>query len=463
MNSLFWKGIMAFLIVIIVAVGTVAVLTGRLTEAAFRRYELSRSDMWDQTMTGLAGYYEQQGSWAGLQDVLESLSERRQHMGEWRNNPTGGPPPRMIDFRIANTQGKIVADTKGLPQGIIPRPALENSIPIEVDGETVGYLVPALVNPPNWPMDAAQMAFLDRIRHTLFIATLAALGVALVIGGLLFRSITAPLRKLTAATETIAQGDLSARAPVRGQDEVAQLAEAFNQMAESLDRMERARRNQTTDIAHELRTPLTVIQGTLEAMLDGVYSPDQENLQAALAQTRTLSRLVEDLRLLALADAGRLELYKTHLDPNAFLPEIVEAHRPEAQKQDIDLSLEMPDVKLPQLLTDRDRLAQVIGNLLSNAFRHVPPDGHVTVRAEERERDVLITVIDDGPGVPQDDLPHIFKRFWRADPARQRKTGGSGLGLSIAQHIVEAHGGVIWADDTPGGGLTVAFTLPVQT
>ena len=454
---------MAFLVVIIVAVGTVAVLTGRLTEAAFRRYEISRSDIWDQTTTKLAGYYEQQGSWAGLQGVLESLSERRQHMGEWRNNnPTGGPPPRMIDFRITDTRGQVIADTNGPPRGFVPQAALDNGIPIEVNGETVGYLVPALANPPNWPMDAAQMAFLNRIRHTLFIATLAALGVALVIGGLLFRSITAPLRKLTAATETIAQGDLSARAPVRGQDEVAQLAEAFNQMAESLDRMERARRNQTADIAHELRTPLTVIQGTLEAMLDGVYSTDQENLQAALAQTRTISRLVEDLRLLALADAGRLELHKTHLDPNTFLPEIVEAHRPEAQKQDIELSLEMPNVKLPQILADRDRLAQVIGNLLSNAFRYVPPEGHITVRAAERERDILIAVIDDGPGVPHDDLPHIFKRFWRADPARQRKTGGSGLGLSIARHIVEAHKGDIWADDTPGGGLSVAFSLPIQ-
>ncbi len=452
MNSLFWKGMLAFLVVIIVAVGTVAVLTGRLTENAFRRYEMTRSGMWDQTTALLRNYYEQRGSWAGIQDALRTLSERRQH------NMRGGPS-RMIDFRIADARGQIVADTNGPPRGNASRAQLDNSIPVKVDGDVVGYLVPAPVGPPNWPLDAAQAAFLSRIRRTLWIATLAALGVALVIGGVLFRSITAPLRKLTTATESVAEGDLSARAPVRGQDEVAQLAAAFNQMAESLDRMEEARRNQTADIAHELRTPLTVIQGTLEAMLDGVYPTDQENLRAALAQTRTLSRLIEDLRILALADAGRLNLHKTTLDTAFFLQKTVEGHRLQAQEKGIRLTLEAPPA-LPSVLADRDRLSQVMGNLLSNAFQYTPAGGRVTVQAQEKDHAVVVSVIDDGPGVAPEHLDRIFKRFWRADPARQRKTGGSGLGLSIARYIVEAHGGHIWAEETPGGGLTVAFSLP---
>ncbi len=452
MNSLFWKGMLAFLVVIIVAVGTVAVLTGRLTENAFRRYEMTRSGMWDQTTALLRNYYEQRGSWAGIQDALRTLSERRQH------NMRGGPS-RMIDFRIADARGQIVADTNGPPRGNASRAQLDNSIPVKVDGDVVGYLVPAPVGPPNWPLDAAQAAFLSRIRRTLWIATLAALGVALVIGGVLFRSITAPLRKLTTATESVAEGDLSARAPVRGQDEVAQLAAAFNQMAESLDRMEEARRNQTADIAHELRTPLTVIQGTLEAMLDGVYPTDQENLRAALAQTRTLSRLIEDLRILALADAGRLNLHKTTLDTAFFLQKTVEGHRLQAQEKGIRLTLEAPPA-LPSVLADRDRLSQVMGNLLSNAFQYTPAGGRVTVQAQEKDHAVVVSVIDDGPGVAPEHLDRIFKRFWRADPARQRKTGGSGLGLSIARYIGEAHGGHIWAEETPGGGLTVVFSLP---
>jgi signal transduction histidine kinase len=310
-------------------------------------------------------------------------------------------------------------------------------------------------------MDAAQVAFLSRVRRILWIGAAAALGVAMIVGGLLFRSITAPLRQLTAASKAIAQGDLSARADVRGQDEVAQLANSFNEMAESLTQMERARRNQTADIAHELRTPLTVLQGTLEAMLDGVYSTDSENLRAALSQTRTLSRLIEDLRLVALADAGKLHLEKDCLDLEAFLSEVVEAYQPQAKEHRIGLVLEMYPT-LPTVCVDRDRLAQVMGNLLSNSLHHVRQGGHIRVETKREGDEAVVSVIDDGPGVSPGDLPRVFERFWRADPARRRATGGSGLGLSIARYIVQAHGGHIWAEPTPGGGLTVRFSLPVE-
>jgi signal transduction histidine kinase len=231
-------------------------------------------------------------------------------------------------------------------------------------------------------------------------------------------------------------------------------------MAESLARAEKARRNQTADIAHELRTPLTVLQGSLEAMLDGVYPFDREELLAALAQVRTLSRLVDDLRLLALSDAGQLRLHTDPLDLGAFLQEIVEAHRLQAQEQEVNLTLEMPPT-LSLVMADRDRLAQVTGNLLGNALQHVARGGHVTVRVADQDQEVVVAVADDGPGVPSEDLPHLFERFWRGDPDRQRVTDGSGLGLAIARHIVEAHSGRVWAEPTPGGGLTVAFALPI--
>jgi signal transduction histidine kinase len=367
----------------------------------------------------------------------------------------------MLDFRIADAGGQIVANTEGPSLGTVPRGALDDAVPIELNGELVGYLLPALRNPPAWPLDAAQTAFLARVRTTLWIGAAAALGVALIVGGFLFHSITAPLRELTTASEAIAQGDLSARADVRGQDEVAQLADAFNSMAGSLARMEEARRNQTADIAHELRTPLTVLQGTLEAMLDGVYPTDQENLRAALIQTRTLSRLIEDLRILAVADAGKLHLEKERVDLGSFLKGVVEAYQPQAKEEGIALALETP-TGLPPILADRDRLAQVMGNLLSNSLQYVPEGGHIKVEAYRREKGVLVAVKDDGPGVLADDLPRLFERFWRADPARRRATGGSGLGLSIARTIVEAHGGRIWAEETAGGGLTVRFSLPVS-
>jgi len=451
MRSLFWKGMLAFLVVILVAVGTVAVLAGRATEAEFRRYTFAHSGMWEPQVEALSAYYAEHGTWEGVQTLFLAP-----HGGRGKGRGGGSP---WAALRLVDAEGKVVVDPDGRVGETVSPAELGDGVPIEVNGEIVGYLLPTADTWESISLEPRQAEFLSRVRSTLLIGALAAMGVALLVGGLLFRSIIAPLRHLTAASQAIAAGDLSARAPVRGRDEVAQLAESFNRMAESLARAEEARRNQTADIAHELRTPLTVIQGTLEAMVDGVYPANRENLLAALAQVRTLVRLVEDLRILALADAGQLRLHRAPLDLRPLLQEVVEAHRPQAQERGIALDLEAPPA-LPLVLADRDRLAQVMGNLLGNALRYVPEGGHVTVRVEDRGREVAVAVADDGPGVPEEDLDRLFDRFWRGDPARTRATGGSGLGLSIARHIVEAHGGRIWAEPTPGGGLTVVFTLP---
>jgi two-component system OmpR family sensor kinase/two-component system sensor histidine kinase BaeS len=457
MRSLFWKGMLAFLAVILVAVGTVAILTGRVTETEFRRYALVHGGMWNRQVSELITYYADHGSWDGVQEVLQTFPG----MGPRGRGMGGGAMERQqFEFRLADLEGRIVGNTRGLSGGTVSQAELDQGFPIEVDGQVVGYLLPSTRTPASLPLDAPQAQFLARVRTTLWIAALAGLIAALVIGGLLFRSVVAPLRRLTAASQAIAEGDLSARAPVHGRDEVARLADAFNRMAESLARAEKARRNQTADIAHELRTPLTVLQGSLEAMLDGVYPFDREELLAALAQVRTLSRLVDDLRLLALSDAGQLRLHTDPLDLGAFLQEIVEAHRLQAQEQEVNLTLEMPPT-LSLVMADRDRLAQVTGNLLGNALQHVARGGHVTVRVADQDQEVVVAVADDGPGVPSEDLPHLFERFWRGDPDRQRVTDGSGLGLAIARHIVEAHSGRVWAEPTPGGGLTVAFALPI--
>lgn len=446
---------LAFLAVVVVAIGIVAVLVGQATEREFRRYALARGGVWERISLALAEYYAVHRSWDGLQETLALLPRPRMMPRMQGMTPPRAPWP--LDFVVTDVSGNVVGDTRGTPSGKVSRRELQAGLPIQVDGEVVGYLLPMDTLPGV--LDPAQEAFLWRVRVALVLATIGALGAALAIGGLLFHSIITPLRRLTAASQAIARGDLSVRAPVSGSDEVAQLARAFNQMAESLARAQEARRNQTADIAHELRTPLTVLQGTLEAMVDGVYPTDRENLTAALAQVRTLSRLVEDLRILAQADAGELTLYRAPLDLGPFLEEVVEAHRAQAQERQIALTLERPPA-LPLVLADRDRLAQVMGNLLANALRYTPPGGHIRVRVAPRGREVAVSVADNGPGVPASDLPYLFERFWRRDPSRRRATGGSGLGLSIARHIVEAHKGRIWAEPTPGGGLTVTFTLP---
>jgi two-component system sensor histidine kinase BaeS len=459
MRSLFWKGMLAFLAVILAAVGTVALLSGWVTEIEFRRYASSHGGIWDRQAADLAAYYAEHDSWEGIQDTLQpARGAGQQGQGKGR----GGAGPPGFDFRVANSDGRVVGDTESASGGTVSQAELEYSIPIEVEGRIAGYLLPSPQTATALPLDAPQAQFLARVRAALGIAALAALAAALIIGGLLFRSIVAPLRRLTTASQAIAQGDLSTRAPAQGRDEVAQLADAFNQMAESLARAEEARQNQTADVAHELRTPLTVLQGALEAMLDGVYPTDRENLLAALAQVRTLARLVEDLRLLALADAGQLHLDIAPLDLGAFLGEVVEAHRLQAQERKVDLTLERPPA-LPLVQADRDRLAQVMGNLLSNGLRYVAEGGHIAVRVTDQGQEVMVAVADDGPGIPPEDIPHLFERFWRGDPARRRATGGSGLGLAIARSLIEAHGGRLRAESVEGQGSTFTFTLPISS
>ncbi len=451
-GSLFWRWMLAFLAVVAAAVGTMVLLSGWMTEAEFRRYTFSQNAGWGQLAAELANYYAEHGSWEGVESLFPPM---RGGWGRRGSSPMG----RMGASTLTDARGNVILAGEGVETAHFSSAQLRRAIPIEVDGEIVGYLLPPDLT-HAMPSGTPEQQFISRVRSALLFSALVALTVALVLGLLLFRSIVAPLNVLTRASQAIAAGDLSARAPVRGNHEIAQLAAAFNQMAESLERAERARRNQTADIAHELRTPLTVLQGTLEAMADGVYPLDRENVLLALSQVRTLARMVEDLRLLALSDAGELHLYARPLDLHNFLCRFLEGYRSKAREKGITLHLEVPD-RLPPVQADRDRLSQIVGNLLSNALRYVPQGGKVVIRAEEGAGEIRISVSDDGPGIPARELPHLFERFWRGDKARRRATGGSGLGLTIAKSLVEAHGGRIWVESEEGKGTTFTFTLPI--
>lgn len=457
MRSLFWKGMLSFLIVILVAVGTVALLSNWITKTEFQRYAFAHGGRWEWQLLELKSYYLEHGNWEGLQTTLAAGAGSSRGQGAGRGAQQSAGPE--LNFRVTNAQGDVVADTTGLPQGTLSANTLAEGLSLKMGEELIGYLIPieAAANSEHLAPEAYE--FLERVNTVLWIAALAATTVALLVGGVLFRSIIAPLHQLTAASQAISTGDLSARAKVQGRDELAQLATSFNQMADNLARAEKARKNQTADVAHELRTPLTIVQGILEAMLDGIYPTDRSNLQTALAQVHTLSRLVKDLRLLALADAGELQIHPAPLELAAFLEQEVASYQLQAQEQQLALTLSAP-ATLPTIQADRDRLAQVLGNLLSNAFRHLSPGGEVMVRAEEQPDAVLISVSDTGPGIPEEDLPYLFDRFWRGDRARNQATGGSGLGLNIAQSLIDAHGGRIWVTSTKGQGSTFTFTLP---
>ena len=460
--TLFQKSLLAFIVVILIAVGVVAVLVGERTTEAFRRYTVLYGRRTQTLVEGLIAYYRQQGSWEGLQSALPALVAA-EAPGQGRGRGSGrqaGADAVNWDFHVTDTRGRVVAHLNGEATGTLILAEREQALPLESNGRVVGYLFPDHQTATRQVLlGEPEQEFLSTVRSALLIGAAVAFVAAIAVAGVLVRGIVTPVKQLSAAVEQIAAGELEVRASVRGQDEITQLGHAFNRMAARLEQAQEARRAQTADIAHELRNPLAVLQGTLEAIGDGVYAPTAENLDPALDQVQTLNRLVEDLRFLALADTGQLRLERSGLDPGAFLRRRVDAYARRLAEADLTLEVDVT-APLPVIQADVDRLTQVVGNLLDNTVKYVPPGGTIRLVARPDNRGVIIRLIDDGPGVPDADLPHLFERFWRGEPSRSRATGGSGLGLAITRHIVEAHGGRIWAEATPGGGLTVALWLP---
>ena len=465
---------LAFTIVVLVAVTGVALIAGQTTATEFRRFTHESGMAFG--MMGLperlAAYYAGRGSWEGVERWLRPgrwMGMDRWGMGmgmdRWEMGmegmemmPGGRAGPPIV---VADASGRIVADTTGRRTGQrASRAELAAGFPILVGGQQVGTLLVGAASSGS----ALESQFLARVRRGLIVGGVAALLVALGLGFLLFRQVTAPLGRLAAAADQIAAGNLDVRVEAAGQDELGRVAEAFNRMAVSLAQAERLRRDMTADIAHELRTPLTVIQGNLEAVLDGIYPADAEHLGPVLDKVRLLIRLVEDLRTLSLAEAGELPLHRRPTDLVALARRVAAGFRASAAEKGV--AIEVAAAELPPVPVDAGRLEQVLGNLLDNAVRHTPAGGHVTLSLGRDDRGphrrVRVAVTDTGPGIPPEALPHIFERFYRAERDRARRSGGTGLGLAIVKGIVEAHGGQVWAESAEGRGTTIGFWLPLD-
>ncbi len=268
------------------------------------------------------------------------------------------------------------------------------------------------------------------------------------------RRMTAPLDDLIDAAGRIETGDYSARVAERGPRSVRSLARAFNQMSGRLEEADTRRRTFLADVAHELRSPLTVIQGQLEAIIDGVYPADEAHLAPLIDQAKTLEGLVDDLRTVALAEAGSLALARESVDPGTLVEESVAAFQGTAKAAGVNLRAEVA-AGVPRVEVDPGRIRQVLANLLGNALRHTPVGGSVTVTVRATGDRVVVEVRDTGSGIPPELLPTVFDRF-----AKEPGSPGSGLGLAIARDLVEAHGGRISAESPPGKGTTVEFTMP---
>ncbi len=469
MNRLRVQLVLAFTLVVVVAVGAIAALVLRTTDTQFRRY-VTHSDMQasGSGIQQLIAHYDQAGSWEGIETLLAGAT----FVGGMPPQPPStefdrrfSARPGALDVILADTKSRIVYDSTGEATGQkLPRADRSQALPIaRSDGEVLGYLLLSLPGGDD-RLGELEQRFLDRMQNILITGAVLAVGASLIMGALLSRSLTAPLQRLAAAARAVAGGDLGHRVRAEGSDELIEVAQAFNDMTVALGESERQRRNMVADVAHELRSPLTVLQGNLRAMLDGVYQLDVAEISSLYDETRLLSRLVDDLRDLALADAGQLRLALRPVDLVSLILNAVDTLTSAAEGQGVALDGRLAD-DLPTVQADADRVAQVLRNLLINALRHTPPGGAVTVTATANGSGVEVAVGDTGEGIAPENLGHVFERFWRSDPARTRtdglgRMGGTGLGLSVAQSLVEAHGGRIWVESTPGQGSTFRFTLP---
>lgn len=314
-------------------------------------------------------------------------------------------------------------------------------------------------------MGQQEEAFLASVHQSLLWVGLIILLVGLGISYLLARSITVPLRNLSRATEQIEQGNFNQKVLVDKDDEIGHLATVFNSMAETLATNNNMRRQLFANIAHELRTPLAIIQGNLEGMVDGVIEPSKEQLSSLHEEAVRLNRLIRDLRDLSLAEVRQLNLEKAPTDINQLVIRTMYMLKPMSDAKKIRMECALAE-GLPEIEVDSDRISQVFYNIIVNAIRYSPERGIVKVTtaltSEEDKKYLKISFTDGGLGIPPEDLPYIFEHFYRGDKSRDRKSGGSGIGLAIVKQLVEIHGGRVVVTSKLGEGSTFIVLLPVM-
>jgi signal transduction histidine kinase len=338
---------------------------------------------------------------------------------------------------------------------------VEDSLLIAPPSEEIVVDIPLLdLLAPTSP-EALGFSFLADVRQAVETAVIIAGIVSLILGTIIFYQITRPLSHMRRASQALTAGETNVQVPVRSQDELGKVAEAFNQMATKISQQEQLRQQMVADVAHELRTPLTVMKANLEGMLDGLLEPTPAELGELHEEVQRLSRLIDDLRLLSLAESGQLTLVLEEVDVRQVMARVVALLLPLADEHEVTLVDDAPERPLI-ISADTDRIQQALTNLVANGVRHTPKGGRVRVTAVHEKQTIHLSVIDSGPGIPPDDLAYVFNRFWRSDKSRSRHSGGSGLGLAIVKQIAELHHGYVTAVSPNNTGAIFTISLPLK-
>jgi signal transduction histidine kinase len=438
---------LAFLLVSLIAIGLAAIFVWVTTSTEFSRYLVDQRQQ--EFVSIVTEYYQANGHWAGVDKTLRSAGLLPPFV------QPGSAPPDPQPFALADQNRVIIIPGGDYQTGQkVQKGVLSRGIGIEMDGLVVGTVLTTGEKPTP---TSIEQKYITSVNNSLIGAALGGAMIASLLGLVTARSLSRPVRNLTAATRALAQGNLEQQVPVQSNDELGELAVSFNQMSIELARANQSRRQMTADIAHDLHNPLTVIGGYLESLADGKLSPTPERIETMQMEVRHLQHLVEDLRTLSLADSRELSLQLQLIAPNDLLGRVAVTYQHNADQQKITLHVQT-DPGLPEIKLDPERMEQVLGNLVSNALRFTPEGGVIRLTAHLVDNQLVISVQDNGSGIASDILPHIFERSYRGDPSRSGN--GSGLGLAIVKSLVELHDGNVRVESRLGEGSAFLVILP---
>jgi two-component system, OmpR family, sensor histidine kinase BaeS len=449
-RSLSFKLILSFLVVNLIAIGLAAGFIWNRTSSEFNRFVLDQNQY--AYFEVVSAFYEANDSWKNVDKAL--LEERLIPPPQSENLENAPAPP----FVLVDQEGKVIVQGKGYRLGeIVNASELEKGFPIVSGDEIVGTVLATGQIPVR---TSIEQEYVDGFIQALLIGAAGGVVIALALGYLLARSLTKPTRELTRAVKQMEQGKLDQQVEIYSQDEMGDLAHAFNLMSTELARSNANRRQMTAEIAHDLRNPLTVINGYIESMLAGVLEPTNERMGIVYDEVQHMRHLVEDLRTLSLADSGAIILEKQSVDMFQFLENLTKVYAQLASSKEITLRVDCVK-ELPKVQIDVDRIGQAMGNLINNAMRHTQTEGSVVLAAKQVDDALIVSVQDDGEGIDAGTLPLIFDRFHRGDSSRHEDR--SGLGLPIAKSLVELHGGKVYAEsEGVGKGALFSIQLPMS-